>query len=146
MEFDIILIRFLSIFWDKLFWDKSFTIGVTRTSAHPRFEGELEIFATPNIKPAVVRAETFKESSIYREKASSHRWWPHRLRWILVPLLLPLRNSVPIELIQKSTRNLGNRANWWREIVKSWKEQIVSKCFEYLEKMVNFNFKREIKL
>lgn len=51
----------------------NFCIGIAHTSAHPSLEGKLKILATPNIEATVVRAETIKESSIYRKEASGHR-------------------------------------------------------------------------
>lgn len=79
----------------------NFCIGIAHTSAHPGLEGELKILATPNIEATVVRAETVKESSIYRKEASGHRRWPYRLRRILVSFFLSLRDCMPVELIQK---------------------------------------------
>lgn len=73
-----------------------------RTTAHPRFEGQLEILAAPYIETAVVSAETLEESSIDGEETPGHRRRPDWLGWIAVPLLLPLRDCVPVELTKKN--------------------------------------------
>lgn len=74
---------------------------ITPTSAHPGLERQLEILAAPNVKAAVVRADPLEERSVYGKEAAGHRWRPNRFGRVFVPLFLPLRHRVPIELVDK---------------------------------------------
>lgn len=75
---------------------------ITLTTAHPGFKRQFEILATPDVKAAVVRADPLEEGSVDREEAAGHRRRPNGFGRVLVPLLLPLRYRVPIELVCKS--------------------------------------------
>lgn len=97
MDCGISFCSFHSTFWGQLLLQ-----GARPTSTHPALERELEILAAPNVETTVVRAEALEECSIYREEATGHGWRPHGLCRILVPLFLPFRNRVPVELIQRN--------------------------------------------
>lgn len=53
------------------------------TSTHPRFEGQLEILATPNVEARVVRAQPVEERLVNGEQAAGHCRGMQRLGRIL---------------------------------------------------------------
>lgn len=72
------------------------------SSAHPGLEGKLEVLAAPDVESGVVGAQLLEEVLVDGEESAGHRRRPDRLRGVPVPLFLPLRDRVPVELqIQK---------------------------------------------
>ena len=71
------------------------------TTQSTDLERQLQILAAPNIEAGVIAAEALEELLVDGEKPPRHGGGVHRLRGVLVPVPLPLRDAVPVELAHR---------------------------------------------
>lgn len=78
--------------------DRATGLGFRRYRIETYLKRQFQIFASPYVETAVVRAETFEKLLVDGEQSAGHRRRPYRFGGAFVTFFLSFRYHVPVEL------------------------------------------------